>query len=707
MKNTGYRVRGAVFGALLAVGAFAPAASMAADVTEARIVAADKEPGNWLSYGRTYDEQRYSPLNQISDANVSGLAPAWSLDTGTVRGLEATPIVVDGIMYASLSWGITIAVDARTGKELWRFDPEVPGETARYACCDVVNRGVAVWKGKVFVASLDGRLFALDAKKGTKIWEVKTVPGAPYTVTGAPRIVKDKVIIGNGGGEMGVRGYITAYDTETGKQVWRFYTVPGDPSKPVENPELTAAIPTWKGGEWWKVGGGGTAWDSLVYDPALNLLYVGTGNGSPWTRAIRSPGGGDNLYIASILALDPDTGRMRWHYQQTPGDNWDYTSTQPLMLADLPIKGKQRQVIMHAPKNGFFYVLDRKTGELLSADNYVAVNWALGVDLKTGRPIENPEVAYDKETKVVLPSPSGAHNWHPMAFNPKERLVYIPVHDMAGIYALERQHRKDGTFTPVNNFWNTGVDFPQTFEDAKNGKVTPPPTHGYLKAWDPIEGKVRWQVEYAGPYNGGVLATAGNLVFQGTADGYLYAYAADSGKKLWEKHVQTGIVAPPITYSVDGEQYVAVLAGWGGAGIAAGTPNHSAAIKYGNDGRLIAFKVGGTAALPKLAERDQRIPEWPKLNASEATVARGEELYNGKCFMCHGGNVVSLGTIPDLRHSSPEVRDQYQEIVRGGLLQANGMASFADLLSADDVEAIKAYVHKRALEDRAQQVPTQ
>ncbi|MEQ8267187.1 MAG: PQQ-binding-like beta-propeller repeat protein, partial [Parvibaculum sp.] len=376
----------------------------ATGVDRERISNADAEPGNWLAHGRSYNEQRFSPLDQITPENIGELSLAWSMDTGTTRGLEATPIVVDGTMYMSLTWGVTIAVDAKSGEELWRFDPEVPGEWGRYGCCDVVNRGVAVWKGRVYVASFDGRLFALDAKDGSVVWEVNTVPGPPYTITGAPRVFNDKVVIGNGGGEYGVRGYITAYDTETGEEAWRFYTVPGDPSLPLENPELEAAVPTWKGGEWWKVGGGGTAWDSMVFEPETNTLYVGTGNGSPWTREIRSPGGGDNLYLSSIIALDADSGRMKWYYQTTPGDNWDYTATQPLMLADIEIGGETRKVIMQAPKNGFFYVLDRMTGELISANPFSTVTWASHVDLETGRPVVTGEGEYGDRTAFVLPS---------------------------------------------------------------------------------------------------------------------------------------------------------------------------------------------------------------------------------------------------------------------------------------------------------------
>ncbi len=675
-----------------------------ADIDGSRIVNADSEPGNWMEHGRTYDEQRFSPLDQINDKTVGQLGLSWVYQTGTTRGLEASPIVVDGTMFTTLTWGVTVALDAKTGKELWRFDPEVPGEWGRYGCCDVVNRGVAVWKGKVYVASFDGRLFALDAKDGHVVWKLNTVPGAPYTSTGAPRIINGKVLIGNGGGEYGVRGYITAYDAETGKQVWRFYTVPGDPSKPVENPELEKAIPTWKGGEWWKIGGGGTAWDSMVFDPKLNTVYIGTGNGSPWTRYIRSPGGGDNLYLSSIIALDPETGKMKWYYQETPSDNWDYTSTQPLMLVDLPWAGKQRKLILHAPKNGFFYVLDRETGELLSAKNFVTTTWASGVDMKTGRPIETPNGQYNKQTQFVLPSANGGHNWHPMAYNPATGLVYLPTQDIAGIYSLSSEWTKEHKYTPEKNWWNLGLDW-TAYIDAINALPDLPTSHGFLKAWDPLTGQVKWQVEYPAPLNGGVLTTAGNLVFQGTADGHLYAYKADSGERVWDQNIQTGIVAPPVTYEIDGEQYIAVLAGWGGVNIASGDARTSAAAKYGNDGKLLVYKIGGTMSLPKLAERDQSIPAWPPLTAPKDKVRRGEIAFTGHCMVCHGALAVSTGITPDLRRMNENTRAHFQDIVRGGMLKDNGMASFGDLLSKDDVDAILSYVQKRALDDRARMAP--
>ena len=678
----------------------------AAMVDGARIIAADSEPGSWLAHGRTYSEQRFSPLEQIDVANVRELGLAWSFETETTRGLEATPLVIDGMMYTTGNWGVVHALDARSGEEVWSFDPEVPGEWGRYGCCDIVNRGVAAWNGRIYVASFDGRLIALDAKDGSVVWEVNTIPGAPYTITGAPRVVNGKVIIGNGGAEYGVRGYITAYDAQSGAQVWRFYTVPGDPSKPFEHPELEEIVDTWKGGRWWEVGGGGTAWDSMAFDPALNTLYVGVGNGSPWTRAIRSPGGGDNLYLSSILALDPDTGKLKWHYQTTPGDNWDYTATQHIILAELDFGEGPRKVLMQAPKNGFFYVIDRETGELISADAYNTVTWASHVDLETGRPVEKPEEAYDKETKFILPSANGAHNWHPMAFNPKTGLVYIPTQEIAGIYSLTREWKKDSTYTVKKNWWNPGLDW-EDYVDAINSLDELPLDHGYLKAWDPIKKETRWAVEYPSTLNGGVLTTAGNLVFQGTSDGRFVALSADKGEMLWESPVNTGIIAAPISYEIDGTQYVAVMAGWGGVGIPSGDARVVASAKYENHGRLLVYAVGADEPLPDVALRNVDIPEQPPVTASDQELHEGGVLYMAHCGLCHGALAVSSGVLPDLRMMSEQTRKNFEAIVVDGLLKDRGMASFGDLLSAEDVAKIKAYITKRATEDRALQVPTE
>ena len=678
----------------------------AATVDGARIVAADSEPQNWLSHGRTYGEQRYSPLARINDGNVGELGLAWSYATGTTRGLQASPIVVDGTMYTTGTWSVVYALDAKTGRELWKYDPEVPRAWGRYLCCDAVNRGVAVWKGALYLGTIDGRLVSLDAKTGARRWEVNTIDRTkPYSITGAPRVVKGKVLIGNGGAELGVRGYLSAYDADTGKLVWRFYTVPGNPKDGFEHPELAEAAKTWNG-EWWVGGGGGTVWDSMAYDPELDTLYVGTGNGSPWARDIRSPGGGDNLYLSSILALDPDTGRLKWHYQTTPADNWDYTATQHIILADLPIGGKTRKVLMQAPKNGFFYVLDRVTGELLSADKYIPATWASHVDMKTGRPVETADANYSKETKLILPAAFGGHNWHPMAFNPKTGLVYIPAMQPVGIYPPSEEFKKTGKYTRRDMFWNPGIDwnaFVDTVQSLMQKLGGPlPPDRGYLKAWDPVQKKTVWEIEHPAFWNGGLLTTAGNLLFQGTGDGRLVAYAADSGRILWALPTSVGIIAPPVTYSVDGEQYVAVMAGYGGAGaLTSGDPRTMATGRFQNDGYVLAFKLGGRAAMPRIAEKNSVIPEPPAVAATAAELENGKYAYMRTCMVCHGALVVSGGVVPDLRMLTAEKHSIFKEIVYDGVIHGAGMPRLGDLVSEQDVRDIQAYVISRANQDRA------
>ena len=487
-------------------------------IDDARINNADSEPGNWLAYGRDYEEQRFSPLTQINADTVERLGLSWFKDMGTSRALESTPIVVDGIMFFTSAWSRVYAVDAVTGKDIWSYDPKVPGEWARLACCDVVNRGVAVYRGRVYVASLDGRLIALDAASGKEVWTKDTLidRDRPYTITGAPRAANGKIFIGNGGAEYGVRGYVTAYDAETGEQIWRFYTVPGDPAQPFEHPEMEMAAETWKGGEWWKIGGGGTVWNSIVYDPDFNHLYLGVGNGTPWTRAIRSPGGGDNLFLASIVAVDADTGAMKWYYQTTPGDNWDYTATQDMTLADMEVDGTQRKVIMQAPKNGFFYVIDRSNGELLRAHNYVTTTWATHVDMESGRPVEDPALDYVENPQWVLPGPIGGHNWQAMSFDESRGIVYIPAQEAPFIYEMHDAWKKTGSYEHIPGWWNLGLDLGnigRTFLDHAAGQ---PAAGGILKAFDPLTGEEVWAIKHAHYWNGGVLATAGGLVFQET-----------------------------------------------------------------------------------------------------------------------------------------------------------------------------------------------
>jgi len=664
-----------------------------ANVDASRLSDADQQPGNWMSYGRTYSEQRFSPLKQINDQNVGQLALAWYVDLDTHRGQEATPIVVDGVLYFTTAWSKVFAVKAASGEKLWSYDPKVPPEWAVNACCDVVNRGVAVWRGKVFVGTLHGRLVALDAASGKPVWETLTIDtNYHYTITGAPRVVKDKVLIGNGGAEFGVRGYISAYDADTGKLAWRFYTVPGDPVKPFESPILEKAAKTWTG-QWWKFGGGGTVWDSIAYDPGLDLVYLGIGNGTPWNRRARSPRGGDNLFTCSVIALKADTGEYVWHYQETPGDAWDFDSAESIVLADLAINQTPRKVLLHAPKNGFFYVLDRATGELISAKPYTAVSWASSIDLKNGRPVENRAARYEEgKGYPVAPGPLGGHSWHSMSFSPLTRLVYIPVQEAGLVY------KSDEHFAQRPLGFNTGIDLvaaglPQQPEIKKAilGSIK-----GHLSAWDPIQQKEIWRVDHQSPVNGGLLSTAGNLVFQGTAQGSLEAYRADTGKKLWSADAQSGVVAAPITYTVNGEQYIAVLAGWGGAfPLATGEVALSSG-RTQNISRLLAFKLGSKASLPPLSQFSPPQLKPPKSTASATTIHKGEALYQRYCSTCHGDVAVSGGVLPDLRYSGTLDNDQWFDIVLKGQLRQTGMVSFDKELSRDDAVAIRAYVIFRA-----------
>lgn len=668
-------------------------APAAAAVDAQRLLNADQEPGNWMSHGRTYSEQRFSPLDDIDTDNVAQLGLAWSFDLKTERGIEATSLVVDGVMYTSSSWSIVRALDARTGELLWAFDPKVPGEKAKHTCCDVVNRGVAVWDGQVFFGALDGRLFALDAASGKVNWEVATLdPALPYTITGAPRVVKDKVLIGNGGAEFGVRGFISAYNVKDGSMAWRFYTVPGNPELGFENDTMEMAAKTWNG-KWWELGGGGgTVWDSMAYDAELDLLYFGVGNGTPWNQQLRSPGGGDNLFLSSIVAVRPDSGEYVWHYQTTPGESWDYTATQHIILAELELKGKKRQVLMQAPKNGFFYVLDRRTGELLSAENYIDITWATHVDMETGRPVEVPEARYQDEPFLAYPSYLGGHNWHSMSFSPQTGLVYIPVLDIPATYG------QPDNFIYNPGVANTGTDgivggLPdkQAERDAIGALVK-----GRLLAWDPVEQKEAWRVEHKGPWNGGALSTAGNLVFQGTADGKLVAYRADNGETLWDFATQTGVVAAPMSYEIDGEQYISINVGWGGA-FALVFGEYVQSDSMPNVSRILTFKLGADGSLPDIDWKRTVHFNPPPLEADEETLAEGHMAYQDICMGCHGLNAVSGLLIPDLRGSAYLWNEEaWHNVVLGGALRDRGMASFANNLDKERSQAIRAYVIQQA-----------
>jgi quinohemoprotein ethanol dehydrogenase len=558
----------------------------------------------WLSYGGSYDETRHSSLASINGDTIQDLGVDWVYEMDKPRGAEATPIVVDGVMYVTGSWSVVYAIDARTGKELWTYDPEVSGEDAAKGCCDVVNRGVAVHNGKVFVGVFDGRLEALDAASGEVLWSNVTVDQSkPYTITGAPRVFKNKVIIGNSGAELGVRGYVTAYNVESGDLEWRFYTVP-NPNKEPDGAASDAifaelANDSWGDtGAWTTDGGGGTAWDSIVYDTVNDQVLVGVGNGSPWNAAIRDPEGDfggayDNLFLSSVLALDADTGAYRWHYQTTPRDQWDFTATQQMVLADLPLgeNGASRRVVMQAPKNGFFYVLDAQDGELLSATPFSEQNWTTGEIDENGRPVITQE-AIELDNMVVVPGPTGAHNWHPMSFNPKTGLVYIPTN-----LALPYVYVDNDAARSAKSHWNTGYDSASAWAyEFPKGTIAYTQTldGGSLVAWDPVAGEPAWIVPFPQAFNGGTLSTDGGLVFQGNKRGEFVAYDAETGERMWTQRLVGDAAAAPMTYELDGEQYVSVLSGWGNVSMMI----YGAALEKPvtpEPGRIVTMKLGGKA----------------------------------------------------------------------------------------------------------------
>ncbi len=670
-----------------------PVSPPAAQVSAARLTKAAEEPGQWMTYGGTYAEQRFSTLAKITRDNVKALGLSWFADYDTNLQQTGTPLFIDGVLYVSTAWSKVYAYDAKSGKQLWQYNPKVPGEWAAKVCCGLVNRGIAAYNGKIFVGTLDARLVAIDAKTGKEAWSTVTLDDANrdapiqrYSITMAPRVVKGKVMIGASGGEFGVRGWIAAYDAETGKQVWRFYTVPGDPSKPQENAALEKAAKTWpKTGDWWSVGGGGTVWDAAVYDPKTDLLYFGTGNGTPWNDQHRDPSGGDNLYLASIVALKPDTGEYVWHYQETPADTWDYDAVSPMMTADITVDGKERHVIMQPSKNGFFYMLDAATGELLRAAPFTDVNWAKGVDLKTGRPNVVKEARYHDKPWNLQPGVQGGHGWHANAFSPETGLIYIATQNAYFPMVADPKYKH----TDVG--YNLGLDFtaPMTYYQKnpkeKSGFV------GYLQAWDPVSGKQVWKGEENQGPTGGALATAGGLVFQGGGSASeLRAYDAKTGEKVWSVSTQTAVLAPPITYELAGTQYVAVSVG---GPVPGGyfAPNYS---------RLLVFALNGKAVLPPTKEYTPPPIDPPAADASPEVVQLGSERYGSYCAACHGQNGQTRGaTFPDLtRTPLLHTQEGFNQVVLQGGRTDKGMVGFDSVLKVEDAAAIRAYLIARATE---------
>jgi quinohemoprotein ethanol dehydrogenase len=665
--------------------------------TPASQLSDDSDGSDWPGYGRSFGQQHYSPLGDIDAGNVERLGLAWSMDLPL--GNSATePIAVDGVLYFASGLSIVHAVDAVTGKELWVYDPEVGKAAGMNLRVGWGVRGVAWWQGKIYVGTQDGRLIALDAKNGKPVWTAHTYGDdlAAY-ISGAPRVLGGRVIIGYGGSNGVSRGYVTAYDAETGKFLWRFHTVPGDPSKGFENDAMAMAAKTWSG-EWWKYGGGGDVWNSIAYDEESDTVYIGVGSPYPWNHKLRSEGKGDNLFIDSIVALDGKTGAYKWHYQTVPGDTWDFDATMDIELADLEIDGKRRKVLMQAPKNGFFYVIDRTNGKLISAEPYVPVSWATKIDLRTGRPVEVPGARYDQGKPVtVSPSPLAAHNWLPMAFSPRTRLVYIPAVE----FAVD--------FSEPSPDWKPATD--RNTDAGANMIGGPligrPPPAGRLIAWDPVRQREVWRVEYPTYINGGVLATGGNLVFQGSIDGMFKAFAADSGKLLWRFDTRAPMIAPPISYRADGKQYVTVLTGLGMAyPINAAVLGGPGIEKYGLDPRsqarrVLTFAIDGKQVLPP-REKAPPPPSDPGFKPDPARLMPGAMAYSAHCLTCHGSLAVGSTHGPDLRRSAiPLDRRAFEQVVRGGALEASGMPKFPEL-GDSKLDDIRYYIRAQAAQLRGE-----
>ena len=664
-----------------------------ANVTSERLLNASNEPGQWMTVGGNYEELHYSKLRQITTENVNRLGLAWYADYDTNLSQQGTPLYVDGVIYVSTAWSKVYAYDAKNGAQLWQYDPKTPGQFVVKVCCGIVNRGIAAYKGKIYLGTLDGFLVAIDAKTGKETWRKQTVdPNKPYSITSAPRIIKGNVVIGNSGGEFGVRGYIGAYNPDNGNQVWRFYTVPGNPADGFENKAMEMAAKTW-GGSWWELGGGGAVWDAIVYDTRNDLVIFGTGNGTPWNQRLRDPTGGDNLFLASIVAIKATTGEYVWHYQATPGDTWDYDAMSPMMLVDITHQGKQRRVVMQPNKNGMFYVLDAATGELLKADSFTMVNWNDGVDMKTGRPRIRKEARYDNEkTFNLAPGVQGAHGWHANAYSPETGLVYIAT--QRAYFAMLGLKN----FKPAAVGANLGIDMSASVSFYRDNPNEKNEFVGFLQAWDPIAGKEVWRSEENPNPTGAVLATAGGLIFQGGGNSTqeFRAFDARSGKKVWSMNPHTGVVAAPITYELDGKQYVAVSVGIQASSYFA--PNYS---------RLLVFGLDGKARLPEPVSYVPPPLNPPALTASAAEVQKGAEHYNQYCAICHGQNGQARGAVFPNLMVTPLLHTQegFDQIVLKGAREARGMVSFASSLKPADTVALRAYLISRANELKKAQPP--
>jgi len=649
-------------------------------------LAADND---WSSYGLDHTEQRFSPLDQINRSNVGRLGLDWSLNVPDAVSINSTPLAIDGVIYSSADRAIVHAVDGATGRLLWSYDPQSWKHAPRGIAFGFnTNRGITYWQGRIFVGTGDGRLVALNASDGQVLWATRAFPiGEHKAINGAPRAFAGKVFIGNSGAEFGTRGYVEAYAAETGERLWRFYTVPGNPADGFENSAMAMAAKTWRG-EWWKVFGGGTVWNGLTYDPELELLYVGVGNGDPWDHDLRSQGSGDNLFLCAIVALNANTGEYVWHYQMNPGEQWDYKATADMILAEIEHAGRTRKVIMQAPTNGFFYVLDRATGELLSAAPYEKVTWAERIDLDTGRPVEVPGIRMKPgEQQLIYPSPFGAHNWQAMSYNPVAGLAYIPTIRMGALYSKNTQFRFRDKFFVIGMATEYPMDEP---DDGTGGLV----------AWDPVRQEARWRVQYPTPWHGGTMTTAGDLVFQGTGAGTFHAYDARNGDSLWKFDAGRGITGAPSSYMRNGTQHVLVPVGWGGQASFGLPAFQKHGWKYKGPGiRLLSFSLAGAASLPVVADNRFSFnpPDTGKEPLDEDLVQLGFGIYHqASCAVCHGGNVTSNGAAaPDLRESAMLTDYQaFRAVVVDGLLLHKSMPMFDDLTERE-VRGVFEYIRQQ------------
>ena len=672
--------------------AVAPAPAGAAAIDHTRYVNAASEPQNWVNYGGTWKEQRYSTLTQINDTNVSRLGLAWFADLGTMRGVEGTPLVVDGVLYNISAWSVTTAYNAATGEKLWQYDPKVAPEYSRITCCGTVSRGVSAWNGKIIIPALDGRLIAVDAKTGAEIWQTDTkIEGQPLSITGAPRMAGNLVVIGNSGGDVGSRGYMSAYNADTGEKVWRFFIVPGEPGKldgEASDSVMAMAAATWTG-EWWKMGGGGNNWDGIAYDPELNLVYFPTGNGSPHHMKFRSPEGGDNLFLCSIVAVDAATGEYKWHYQEIPSEQWDYDCTSQPLLGELTLNGVERKVIMHAPKQAYFYVIDRETGELLSAEHYVPnTTWSTQVDMATGRPVLS-NIAYPTSEPVLLsPGFGGGHSWNPISFNPQTGLVYIPAQETYQVYSVaDELNFKLGASTWAGGRGNPELRKTLNQQMQDNEK-------GYLLAWDPVQQKEVWRVPHPHSGNGGTMTTAGNLVVQSSIRKTISIYSADKGELLWEMPIDSVAPGGPITYEVDGKQYLAINAGWNSA-LVYGLNEGGVPFTYA-PARLLVFALDATGVQLPPSPEPASLVAPPATQFAREQIDRGEQLFAGTCQLCHGQN--AIGGLKDLRYMTAETHADFNTIVLQGTRADKGMPRQETMTEAQ-VSDIHSYVISRAQED--------